>query len=411
MENTDSGLIPYESKVPAEVSSAERYLARIRPEWQATPLVQRVARLLPVDPSSACQRLLNAAGHDLRVKIRTLGLDLAKDVAESFGLPPLNTDEDLEDYPTARLYDLAYRIGLLTRPDWRRLHRAYEIRRDLEHEDDEYEASPADLIYVFEAAIDVVLSREPVQVIRLQDIKDVVESDGPVLVPQELLDDYRGAPPQRQFEILHALTFWAIDEERPELVRANCFRLLRKLAVLAPSSAKIDVAKKLEVRIGRRASDLGTAQVAIASGAFPFIHKRQQRALIDAFLKRFNIIKPDWRQHPDHSELLDDFVAAGGFAICPAGAERKILRWMVEAYVGEPGRYGTFGRHRAIFFSDTAAPRIENALRNAPPAIKGHITNVANEPSTRKLMLIVEQQERLKNLVELSSSAVSGPQV
>ena len=44
-------------------------LAEIRPEWKAKSLIRRVERLLDVDPSSACQRLFNAAIHDLRQKI------------------------------------------------------------------------------------------------------------------------------------------------------------------------------------------------------------------------------------------------------------------------------------------------------------------------------------------------------
>jgi len=123
MEEVESNLVPYRGELPAELSTAERYLAQIRPVWQATPLVGRVIKLLPVDPSSACQRLLNAACHDLRSKIRTLGLDLAKDVAKTFGLPTVNSDEELEDYPTARLFDLAYRSGLLTRPEWQKFRR------------------------------------------------------------------------------------------------------------------------------------------------------------------------------------------------------------------------------------------------------------------------------------------------
>jgi len=397
--------VPFESPVPAELSAAEQYLARIRPEWQTTPLVGRVKRLLPVDPSSACQRLLNAAGHDLRSKIRFLGLDLAQDVAKTFGLPQVNNDEDLEDYPTARLYDLAFRMGLLNRAEWRRLHRAYEIRRDLEHEDDEYEASTGDLIYIFETAIGVILAREPIQVIQLREINDIVESDAPIIVPQDLIDDYRDAPPQRQTEIFQTLTFWSLDVQRPELVRANCSRLIRKFSPITPHSAKIELAKKFEVRIGRRPGDLETAQAAIISGAFPFIHKRQQRLLVDAFLSRFGIIKPHWRQHAEHRELLDDYAAAGGFAICPNAAERGILRWMIEAYLGEPGRYGTFGRNRAVFFSDIAAPRIEKILEYAPPHIKGSITNIANETGLKKLIHIPEQQQRLDCLLNLTSSA------
>jgi hypothetical protein len=40
-------------------------------------------------------------------------------------------------------------MGLLPRPEWRRVTRCYEIRRDLEHEDDEYEATVEDCIYIF----------------------------------------------------------------------------------------------------------------------------------------------------------------------------------------------------------------------------------------------------------------------
>jgi len=184
---------------------------------------------------------------------------------------------------------------------------------------------------------------------------------------------------------------------------------LRKIAPISPSSAKIDVAKKLETRIGRRPTTLETAQVAIASGAFPFIHKRQQRLLTNAFLERFNTIKPNWRQFSEHSELLDDFSSAGGFTICPIGIERVIIRWMVEAYIGVPGRSGTFGRNRAVFFSDTAAPRIEKLLRDAPPPIKGHITNIAKESNVCKLILVPEQQPRLDHLVEITSSSTIGP--
>jgi hypothetical protein len=54
---------------------------QIRPQWQAKGLIERVRRLLRVDPSSACQRLLNAAVADLREKVKIAGLDIAKDAA------------------------------------------------------------------------------------------------------------------------------------------------------------------------------------------------------------------------------------------------------------------------------------------------------------------------------------------
>jgi len=51
-----------------EDSEAPQLLEKIRPKWKAKNLIQRVKRILPVDPSSACQRIFNAALHDLREK-------------------------------------------------------------------------------------------------------------------------------------------------------------------------------------------------------------------------------------------------------------------------------------------------------------------------------------------------------
>jgi len=119
-------------------SGANKLLNQIRPEWRAKGLIHRTIKLLPVDPSSACQRLLNATIHDLRQKILIAGLDIAKEVADRFKLPSIAKSEDItENYSTARIIDLAYRMGLLTRPEWRKIRRCYEIRGDLEHEDEQ----------------------------------------------------------------------------------------------------------------------------------------------------------------------------------------------------------------------------------------------------------------------------------
>ena len=144
-------------------SASRRALAAIRPEWQSKRLVQRVVALIPVDPSSACQRLLNAAIKDLQQKIVIAGIDLASEAAKLNKLPPITKADDvLENYSTTNTLALAYRMGLVTRPEWRRLQRAYEIRGDLEHEDAEYEAQPEDCIYVFATCITIVLSRDPI---------------------------------------------------------------------------------------------------------------------------------------------------------------------------------------------------------------------------------------------------------
>ena len=71
--------------------------------------------LLHMDPGSACQRLLNAAIHGLREKIIIAGVDIATEAAKRYRLPPITSPEDIENYTTSKLIDLAYRLGLLSR--------------------------------------------------------------------------------------------------------------------------------------------------------------------------------------------------------------------------------------------------------------------------------------------------------
>jgi hypothetical protein len=66
--------------------------------------------------------LLSAAILDLRKKIVIAGIDLATEAANIHKLPPVTKADDvLENYSTTNTLNLAYRMGLLTRPEWRRL--------------------------------------------------------------------------------------------------------------------------------------------------------------------------------------------------------------------------------------------------------------------------------------------------
>lgn len=193
-------------------------MARIRPHWQAKSLIERVQKLLPADPSSACQRLLNAAFHDLKDKVTLAGLDIAKQAAELAKLPPVGKAEDVENYSADKLLDLCYEMGLLARPEWRRMKRCYEIRRDLEHEDDEYEAGVEDCVYIFSTCIEVVLSKDPVQILRVTDVKSFIEKPERIYPSQELLDDYSQAPDPRQLEISKVLVATVLKAENADLV-------------------------------------------------------------------------------------------------------------------------------------------------------------------------------------------------
>ena len=59
--------------VEKATSGIDVLLQQIRPEWRTKKLLKRVKLLLDVDPSSACQKMFNAAVHDLRQKLIIAG--------------------------------------------------------------------------------------------------------------------------------------------------------------------------------------------------------------------------------------------------------------------------------------------------------------------------------------------------
>ena len=269
MDTEETSLVVRPASELVTTSGENLLLQRVRPEWQSKSLIERVKRLLPVDPSSACQRLLNAAIHDLREKIVVAGLDIASEAAAAYKLSSVTKPEDvLESYSTSNVLDLAYRMGLLSRPEWRRLQRAYDIRRDLEHEDNEYEAQPEDVVYVFTTCIEIVLSREPIELPRVTDVKEIVEAPANVALSMDLIRDYEKAPNPRQKEITLFLVRTALDGSKADITRQNAIEALRTLEPFTSNTVKIELAAHAQERVKR--TPLTEAQVKTAvAGRLP----------------------------------------------------------------------------------------------------------------------------------------------
>lgn len=351
-----------ESSLPA--STVGGLLGHIRPAWRAKSLIERVERLLPVDPSSACQRLLNAALHDLRDKVVIAGLDIAKQAAELHKLPPVAKSEDIENYSNDRIIDLSYRMGLLTRAQWRRLKRCYEIRRDLEHEDDEYEAEVEDCVYIFKTCIEVVLSQDPVELLKVTDVKEVVEQAKPQFPEEQFLEEFQNAPESRQKEIILFLVSTALDESKPEVVRSNSFEMMKHLNGGTRDSVRIEVAQHLQKRIGRNVAGLAPMKVAHAIGAMPYLKKNTRNDFFAAYRDRLKGVGHGWKNHGSHSAILAELEDIGGLEHCQSESTVKsIIKWLVLCYVGEPGGYGYYGRGRSVFYSDTAVPIIKRIVK------------------------------------------------
>lgn len=391
-------------------SGANRLLAQVRPEWQARSLIQRVNNLLPVDPSSACQRLFNAAIQDLRQKILVGGLDIAREAAERDRLPQVSRPEDiLEEYSTSRVIDLAYRMGILTRPEWRRVTRCYEIRRDLEHEDDQYEAEVEDVIYIFKTCTEVILSRDPIQPLRLADVEKLIESPEPAVAAPEFLAEYEAAPEPRQLRIIEYLVNTALDSRRPDILRQNAVEALRVFSPITRTPVKIELGQMLQARIGRDRLELVVAKVAAAAGILPYLKQRQTRQFFGWMLDRFKATSYHWRQFDAHGDLLDDLEDIGGLNASPDDIRRELILWMTLCFLGEPGGYGTLGRNRPVFYSDTAAPKIRTQFAAAGRLLAPDLEAVANDDRVKAATKNEYIARRYEKLVDVVAGEMEGP--
>ncbi len=372
-------IVPKEQYELTQNAMANVWLGKIRPVWKARALIDRVRQLIPVDLSSACQRLLNAAIHDLREKVFTAGIDIAQQIANENKLPPIEKLEDIEGYPTAKLLDLCYKMGILSRAEWRKLQRSYDIRRDLEHEDDQYQAGLEDCVYIFTTCIDIVLSRDPVQLLKVTDVKEVVEKPAQFVPSSQLLEDYQHAPQVRHEEIGRFLISSALEQNNPDIVRRNCIELMRYLEPVIPPQVKIVLASDLGQRVGRNL-DIVHAKVAFACGALPYLRQRLVHDFFESLFKKMVEVGYEWQNYSQHTELLETLEDIGGFENCPPDLLPRFIKWLTLAYVGEPG-YGHSGR--PVFYSNTAAPIIHRLFEKAQKQVFGVLRELSEDKDVK----------------------------
>ncbi len=403
MQNTAimaNQLIPSPTVELLRAEKVPALLDRVRPQWQARNLLERVRRLVEVDPSSACQRIFNAAVHDLREKIIVAGVDIAREAASQHKLPPVNKDEDVENYSSSGIIDLSYRMGLVSRPDWRRIKRCYEIRRDLEHEDDEYEAGIEDIIYIFNTCIEVVLSKDPIQLVKLTDFKDLVEQAESTVPSEALIEDFASAPQSRQEDIFKFLISTALDKNKPDLVQQNSYNALSYLSGKIHVHVRANLGAYLQSVVGRTITDR-QARVAEVSGLMPYIRQSAKAALFEEIYKQMEAASYDWSGYNLHGELLRNFEECGGLQACPPEQKRKILRWMVLTFIGKPGGVTQFGNLRKVYYSNTAAPLIEKMVEVCGATIQSDLDELAKDKLIKQKIENQDVARRFEKLLDL----------
>jgi hypothetical protein len=337
----------------------------------------------------------------LKEKVVIAGVDIARDAAAQYKLPPVEKAEDIENYSTANLIDLVYRMGLITRPEWRKLSRSYEIRRDLEHEDDEYEAGVEDCIYIFQTCINVVLSRDPIHLLRVSDLKELVEQPQPAIPAQSLVDDFSYAPQPRQEEIGKFLISTALDESLAELVRQNAFLFLNKLSDTMLNATKLTLAKHIQERITRSGPTRLPMLVAYAANVMPYLKQSHRKDFFSTVLVCMQQVGYRWRAYEHHGELLRSFKEVGGLLFCPADVRYEILKWLALAYIGEPGGRTMYGNVRPVYFSNTAARIIPEIVRDASLVIQDDIKQLAKDREVKDACTTIYIERRWEAFLDL----------
>ena len=378
--------------------SIQNLLSEIRPVWKGKNLIQRVERLLPVDASSACQRLFNAATHDLKEKIIVIGVDLAKEVASNYNLTPINKEKDILEYNVSKTIDLAYRIGILNRPEWRRIQRCYEIRRDLEHEDNEYEAVLEDCFYIFKSTIDIVLSQDPRELLKVTDAKQLIESPANIVLSEEFLENYKGAPNLRQKEINALLISYAIDGKNPDIVRENSVELMRHIKPITSNTVTIQIASILEEGLGRDGIDLKTAKIGHACGAFAYFKKIRIKDFYTTLLGELESACSDWKSQTNICSKLEDI---GGLLYCPTDIYKGMLKKIVEFYIGEPS-YGSWSGYRQVFYSNGATSIIARIIESDSEKVGAYIEELREDKDIKLSIGNIHILKRFEKLVDLT---------
>lgn len=376
-------------------ASVIQLLDSIRPLWKTKTLIQRVIALLEVDPSSACQRLFNAGIHDLKQKLLVMGVDLVSEVAKNYRLPPITGEDDIIDYNVSKTIDLSYRTGILSRSEWRRIKRCYEIRRDLEHEDNEYEAVPEDCFYIFKSTIEIILSKDPIHVLRINDVKDIVENSTGILLSEEFSEDYKCAPVLRQKEIVQYLVSISLNPKQPDVVRENCVEMMRYIKEHTRPEVVIDAAKTLEEKLARNTIDLATAKVGHAIGATGYLKRTKLIRYYSSILEELKKASSSWNRQAKIMELVEDI---GGLTYCPDDVYYDLLRELVLIYLGEQS-YGQYQHSRKVFFSNVAAPIVYRVLENEKNKIAPHLEQMKTK--SKKIKSLIEYVPILRRFEEL----------
>ena len=272
----------------------------------------------------------------------------------------------------------------------------------MEHEDDQYEAGIEDCVYVFRTCIEIVLSKDPIAPLKVADVKDIIESPSHVTLSTDTVSDYQSAPDLRQVEIYKLLISTAGDEKKPDIVRQNAIEALRSLRMNTRKAALAEIGTHIQEKLKTRDVKTEDMKIAAAGGFSAYLKQSKVKDYLSGFINQIKRIGYDWRKYDEHRKIFDDLEDIGGTQVFPASLRPQMVEWMVLCYIGEPGGYGV-GIHRPVFYSNSAAPKIEAIFRELGNELAGDLELAAKSKLVKAALTDPHIARRLEKLRDLTS--------
>ncbi|MFC9646515.1 hypothetical protein ACFTZF_50145 [Streptomyces mirabilis] len=193
----------------------------------------------------------------------------------------------------------------------------------------------------------------------------------------------------------------ALSDSEPDLVRENSYVLIQELDAYTRDAVRVDLAKHQMDKVGRAPLTALQVRVAHAAGILPYFRKAQRTAFFRSQLEALEKIGHSWRDNAFHGPALRLFPEFGGLAAVPADVRVQIVRWMTLCYIGEPGGYGTMGRGRKVFYSNSAAPLIEQMFKEDREIIRDDVSGLQKDRGVKRACSDEYVARRLQALLDM----------
>ena len=102
-----------------------------------------------------------------------------------------------------------------------------------------------------------------------------------------------------------------------------------------------------------------------------------------------------------NTEILRSFKDVGGLTFCPPDIRISILKWLMLVYLGEPGGRTSYGNVRHVFYSNTAAPLVQELISSATEIVRDEVKQLANDPDIKRACRTIHIERRLDELLDL----------